>query len=304
MARRTVSRFLRGAANWGTAAAPLGPKVAVPVAIGGGILEAVTGKGQQKFNREPYDKAFDNYMRGARRDTRRMSRELGSQRGARLAARGVNESAVGDFLHGANTAKLYQGTQRQINDARANLESQIAHAEDMMERGASVMETNRWAQTRNMLIEKLDTQANPEDEGGSIKREELVSLMKRRGLDDATINNYLKNLGLVETGTEAQTTTETTTEATSNVGRSGYEYVSPDGQQSAKNPYGKMKPLFESGGQDSSRGSFPMMPKSKAAPKQPSPISMKAIEEIGDFIASYLTETLGEDFSDIFDYEA
>ena len=122
MARR-ASKFLRGALNTGTAAAPLGPKVAVPLAVGGGLLEAFS-TGDHKFNRKPYDTAFKHFTDKAWKDTRRASRELAATSGARMSAGGYNESPVGGFIHGQNQARLYSGTLDQINNARANLESQ------------------------------------------------------------------------------------------------------------------------------------------------------------------------------------
>ena len=192
MARKRLSRFLRGAVNTGTAAAPLGPKVAVPLAIGGGVLEALTG-GQPKFNRKPYDTAFKNFTDAAWKQTRRASREINAQSGARQSAMGINESPVGGFLHDRNTANIYQGTLDHITQARANLESQVAHAESMLGQSADIRERNKWTQTRNMLLEKLDTFANPEQGGMNVPK--LAEMMKEYGFDDATIQDWVSKLG-------------------------------------------------------------------------------------------------------------
>ena len=315
MARRAASRFLRGATNWGTAAAPLGPKVAVPVAVAGGLFESL--QGDPKLNRRPYDKAFENYTRGAWRDTRRAGRELGSQRGARLAARGINESALGDYLHGANNAKLYAGTQRHINDARANLESQIAHAEDMMQQGTSAIERNRWGQTRNMLIEKLDTYANPEEKTKPTASE-LTQMMEAQGFDKSTIAQYLKNLGLnVNTAPVYEPQRQPSDLPTAPI-HPQTESLVPESVPQRTTPPPRIE-LPESIQDSSSNRGFPMMPQQspdtslkmgtpgfgppkQSMVRQPSPTVMKAKEELGDFIVDYLTDALGEEFADIFEW--
>ena len=294
---RTASKFLRGATNWGTAAAPLGPKVAVPVAVAGGLFESL--QGEPKLNRKPYDKAFENYVKGARQDTRRASRELGSQRGARLAARGINESALGDFLHGANNAKLYAGTQRQINDARANLESQIAHAEDMMQQGASAIERNRWSQTRNTLIEKLDAHANPEDSTGP-SASELTQMMEARGFDKATIAQYLQDLGLNANPEPVYEPQEQPPDLPVASVNPETQTLVPEAVPQRITPPPRIELPESIQGSSSNRG-FPMMPQ-QSTMKQPSPVVMKAKEELGDFIVDYLTDALGEDFADIFEW--
>ena len=224
---RSFSRFVRGATNWGTAASPLGPKVAIPSAIVGGTLEAITG-GTPKFNREPYDRAFENYMTGAMTDTRRASRELASQSGARMSARGLGDSKFATFLQDSNNAKLYAGTLRHINNARANLESQIAHAEDMYAQAGDIRERNKWGETRNMLTEKLDSFANPEG-GGLPDGDKLKQMMTAWGFDNSTIDNWMQQMGLGETEKY-----EPLTYRDHSAGQSGYAAVSPTGQ-SAKN---------------------------------------------------------------------
>lgn len=267
---RGFSRFIRGATNWGAATAPLGPKIAIPSAIAGGALELFTG-GQPKVDRQPYDRAFENYMKGAMTDTRRASRELASQSGARMSARGINDSKFATFLQDSNNAKLYSGTLRHINNARANLESQIAHAEDMYAQAGDIRERNRWGNTRNMLIEKLDGLANPEG-GGMPDANELKGMMQSWGFDQSTIDNWMQQMGLGQPHETAQPLTFK--------GKSGYAAVSPTGQ-SAKNPTGYGKP------------------KNPAATKaNESPVVSQFKENIGGFLTDYLVEA-GIDLEDL-----
>ena len=267
------SRFVRGATNWGAAASPLGIKVAAPAAVIGGALETLTG-GQPKFDREPYDRAFENYMTGAMTDTRRASRELASQSGARMSARGINDSKFASFLQDANNAKLYSGTLRHINDARANLESQIAHAEDMYSQAGDIRERNKWGHTRNMLVEKLDGLANPEG-GGMPDANELKSIMESWGFDNSTIDNWMQQMGIGQSEPY-----EALTYRDHSAGQSGYAAVSPSGQ-SAKNPTGYGKP------------------KNPAATKaNESPVVSQFKENIGGFLTDFLVEA-GIDLEDL-----
>lgn len=287
MARRGISRFLRGAVNTGTAAMPLGPKIAVPAAIAGGALEAFVGAPNQTINRKPYDTAFQNYVKGAMQDTRRASRELSSQRGARLSARGINNSALGDFLHSTNNTRLYQGTLRHINDARANLESQIAHAEDMIQRSADVQERNRWANTRNMLVQKLDDYANPEGANNPLTPEYIANAAREYGFSDNMVQKFLNAIGHPSSESAAPPMLPT-----ANVNPT--EQTLPT-QQTPQPVY------FD---RPSTQDPFdPSMRPSKSQRQANTELMSRVKSEIGDLLSDYLVETLGEDFADIFQWE-
>ena len=308
MARRRLSKFIRGAVNTGTAAAPLGPKVAIPLAIGGGALEAFS-TGDHKFNRKPYDTAFKHFTDNAWKQTRRASRELASQSGARMSAMGYNESPVGGFLHDQSAGRLYAGTLDHINTARANLESQIAHATDMMERGASAMERNKWMQTRNMLMQKLDSMANPEPD----KLKELIAnlpeMARRFGFPEEQISEWVASLQ----GQSPEPVGYTPlTERDHTAGQSGYAYFDPKTGQGADNP---IVPTNRVSGTpvhqqvsptENLTDEFPMMKDAKTNVNMKStqnPTMAAAQATLGSFITQYLTNTLGEEFADIFVWE-
>ena len=73
------------------------------------------------------------YEKGAFDRTRRVSRELGSQGGAQLAARGVNDTALAQFMMQNNKTNLYSKTLDQVNQVSAlTLKMQLAHADNQI----------------------------------------------------------------------------------------------------------------------------------------------------------------------------
>ena len=322
MARNTFSRFLRGAVNTGAATYPLG-KAAIPLAIGGGILEAATG-GTPKFDRKPYDKAFNNYVTGVRRDTRSMARELGSQRGARLAARGINESGVGDYLHGQNNTRLYAQSQRHINDARANLESQIGHAENMMQQGADARERQQWGETRNYLMQELQAYANPESGGPTDKEmwdHAVARLRQSTGMTDGEITQWLLERGWRAPAVETRTGVGAEQTTTSPI--SGVQINTPTGEhnpfyrsdvpiEDQLGPYHKRQPQETSNNTstptnpftrpDPNLGDGISLPGHAQKPKK-SPAVVKGEEHLGSELVSYL-DAVFPGITNVFDFNA
>ena len=322
MARNTFSRFLRGAVNTGAATYPLG-KAAIPLAIGGGILEAATG-GTPKFDRKPYDKAFNNYVTGVRRDTRSMARELGSQRGARLAARGINESGVGDYLHGQNNTRLYAQSQRHINDARANLESQIGHAENMIQQSADVRERQQWGETRNMLLGKLNEYANPDQshvEKAQVMNH-VIKELRSLGRTDQQIIAYLRKTGfLPEEIQQAIAPQQQQQQESSMPWWAEKEKLGPHQPWNQRNqteqPNSQTHPNAFTPPQTLPERNLPTNPVAPADPnlgdgvslpghakatKPKSPVVRQALSTLGDLNNTYLEVALGEDYADVFEW--
>ena len=153
MAKFSLSRGLAQGTSW----APIGFKLGGPKGAGvafaaGSVLGGMSGV-DDKLNRKGYLDAYNRYSKGALSQTRRATKEMGSRMGANLAARGINDSALGAYLTQSNQGRMYGQTLDHLNTTRADMELQLAHAQEMLKQARSKDERDAWARTTNHLYD-------------------------------------------------------------------------------------------------------------------------------------------------------
>ena len=132
----------------------LSPKASIPISVAAGVFDGFMGP-DTDLDIEPFLKSHERYKKDVMDATRVASRELGSQMGARMSARGVNNSAVGDFIVGANKARLQKDAIRQIAQNKADLEHRLAIAQARRNAATTASEQATYDQTINDIQGQL-----------------------------------------------------------------------------------------------------------------------------------------------------
>ena len=228
------------------------------------------------------------YEKGAFDRTRRVSRELGSQGGAQLAARGVNDTALAQFMMQNNKTNLYSKTLDQVNQMGFDLEEQLAHADNQIALSQSMDERRSWIDARDtiyaILTDKLKD--DPTKEVGELtdKERQERNEQNRKG---TTFTNEPPTTKLYIPGAAPRIPGVMQEKATNS------SFAFPKG-----NPVKPHRPSMLLSNPFSPDQTKPTVKINSKYPK------MTAIrEQIGDINADYLAIYLGEDFSDIFEWE-
>lgn len=161
-------------------AAKLAKKYALPYIkdtvlprVGKSIFGSVMGttKPKLKFNPDTYRDAFKKYEKDALARSRRMSREVGSQMGQRASVGGYQGTPMSNKLITQSQQRVSQGTLDMINKQAADLEMELAHAENMINMSGSLKERNHWTEVRDALHAALfgetlnpDTEQRPQQQ--------------------------------------------------------------------------------------------------------------------------------------------
>ena len=209
-------KFLPGATKYGTLASQVpglssNPYALAGTALLGGFLESMQGK-TSKINRAPYDQALMKYSKGAMDRSRRVAREVGSQDGSRLAARGLNSSALAEFLTNHNRMRAYTPALDHLNKMEADLEMQLAHTGNLLDLRSGTEVQNAWGDVGNtlegLLIDKIvnsgDGELTPEQ--NQILNSAAAWLQKRFPNENINLQglvNHLRNQRKKPAQTEA-----------------------------------------------------------------------------------------------------
>ena len=153
MARFSLNKGAATGASW----APIGFKLAGPKGAGiafaaGTALGGFSGVDDQ-LDTSGYLKGLQRYEKKTLSQTRRAANEMGSRTGSNLAARGINDSKMGEYINQSNRGKMYGQTLDHLADTRAQMEVQLAHAQQMLKRARTTDERDAWARTTKHLYD-------------------------------------------------------------------------------------------------------------------------------------------------------
>ena len=286
------NKFVPGALRWGSVAAKVpgvgqNPYAIAGAGLAGGFLESLSGK-PDDYNKQAYHDALMKYEKGAFDRTRRVSRELGSQGGAQLAARGVNDTALAQFMMQNNKTNLYSKTLDQVNQVSADLEMQLAHADNQIALSQNMDERRSWIDARDtiyaLLTDKLKD--DPPNETGELTDNERRE-RNEGNQKGTTFTNQPPTTKPNIPGAAPRIPGVMQEKATNS------SFAFPKG-----NPVKPHRPSMLLSNPFSPDQTKPTVKINSKYPK------MTAIrEQIGDINADYLAIYLGEDFSDIFEWE-
>lgn len=125
--------------------------------VGKTIFNKAIGGAKPKLNFDPeaYRNAFRKFEKDAFARSRRMSREVGSQMGQRASAGGYAGTPMSNQLITQGQQRVNQGTLDMVNAQSAELEMELAHAENMINMSGSLKERSHWTEMRDALYEAL-----------------------------------------------------------------------------------------------------------------------------------------------------
>ena len=163
-----LKKFAPGALKWGAATSQIpligqNPYALAGASLLGGFLESMSGP-PQKMDTKPYYDALKRYSDDAMNRSRRTVREMGSQMGASLAGRGINDSNLAAFLTQQNQGRIYGRTIDNINQMHGDLDMQLAHADNLLNLRNEMDSSNMWGEAGDTIFAAL---ANRYAEDGS-----------------------------------------------------------------------------------------------------------------------------------------
>ena len=177
--------------------APIGFKVGGPAgALAGAGVGLIAGGAtgvDNTLNRKGYLDAHNRYAKNALSQTRRATKEMGSRIGQNLAARGINDSALSEYINQSNRGRMTGRTLDHIATRRADLEMQLAHAQEMLNQARSRDERQAWANTTSRLYQWLTLEYFKDIMGGD-----------QRSIIGRTIDQHGKDLGKPESIVEPE----------------------------------------------------------------------------------------------------
>ena len=258
---------------------------------------------------DKYYKTLMQWKNKSLADSRRTEREMGSQLGSKFASRGLNDSPLAAHLTQANQNRIRNQTLDNIRNTELNFDVNLADAENRVDASNTIRKRNALAN----LFGTASSEFFPEEEG-KVSQEQAAMLLNSYMQQGLKPPQWLLNqLEGKEESTNASMLAHLFGVPGNEKPMHDVNAVAPHGQ----NPITTSNPHVTMGWGSAKeqrvgeypknldtefiRGTEPVQPVSLNFPDNPKMAKVESM--LGEHLTQYLTAYLGDDYSDIFEWD-